>query len=161
MRAFLGLGANLAQPEQQLRVAIATLAASLDVRLVACSPLYGSSPMGPQDQPDYMNAVVEVETQLEPLALLDFCQSLEQAHHRERSIHWGARTLDVDILAIDDVVMDHERLTLPHVGIAQRDFVVLPWCDIAPDYCIPRLGFVKEIAVSGSFSARPLSSSLA
>jgi 2-amino-4-hydroxy-6-hydroxymethyldihydropteridine diphosphokinase len=160
MRAFLGLGANLAQPERQLRAAIATLATSLDVRLVARSRLYASLPMGPQDQPDYINAVVAVETHLEPLALLDFCQSLEQSHQRERKLHWGARTLDVDILSIDDLVMNHERLTLPHVGIAQRDFVVLPWCDIAPDYVIPRLGCVKDIAVSGGFSARPLSLSL-
>lgn len=160
MRAFLGLGANLAQPEKQLLAAIEYLGVSPGVRLLSCSRLYASSPMGPQDQPDYVNAVVEIETQLAPLALLDFCQAMEQAQHRERKEHWGARTLDVDILSIDDCVIDSERLILPHVGIAYRDFVVLPWQEIAPDYHIPNLGLVKYLIVESSFHARPLSTLL-
>lgn len=158
MRAFLGLGANLAQPEQQVNDAINDLRASSQLRLLQVSPLYVSAPMGPQDQPDYINAVVEIETQLEPLALLDLCQSIEQLHQRERGLRWGARTLDIDILSIDEIVLNSERLTLPHVGIASRDFVVLPWCDIAPDYIIPMLGAVGQIQLAADFAARPLSS---
>jgi len=160
VRAFLGLGANLAQPEKQLFAAVAYLRAASEVTLVACSRLYISSPMGPQDQPDYVNAVVEIEAHLAPLALLDFCQAMELAQHRERKEHWGARTLDVDILSIDDYVIDSERLTLPHKGIAYRDFVVLPWQEIAPNYIVPKLGSVKQLVIEGGFFARPLSSSL-
>jgi len=160
VRVFLGLAANLAQPEKQLVAAIAYLDAAPEVNLVSCSRLYASSPMGPQDQPDYVNAVVEIETQLAPLALLDFCQAIEQAQHRERKEYWGARTLDVDVLSIDDCVINSERLTLPHVGIAFRDFVILPWQEIAPDYLIPNLGQVKNILVERGFHARPLSLSL-
>lgn len=158
MRAFLGLGANLAQPEQQVHDAINDLRSSCQLRLLQVSPLYVSAPMGPQDQPDYINAVVEIETELEPLALLDLCQSIEQAHQRERGVRWGARTLDIDILSIDEIVLNSDRLTLPHVGIAYRDFVILPWCDIAPDYIIPMLGAVCRIQLAAGFAARPLSS---
>ncbi len=158
MRVFLGLGANLAQPEQQILTAIETLRQSVDVKLVRSSRLFGSSPMGPKDQPDYVNAVVEIETELAPLALLDLCQLIEQAHHRERVLRWGARTLDIDILSVDDLVIQSERLTLPHPGIASRDFVVLPWRDIAPDYIIPNLGAVLSIHVAAHFAAHPLSS---
>lgn len=158
MRVFLGLGANLAQPEQQILTAIEALSQSVDVKLVQSSRLFGSSPMGPQDQPDYVNAVVEIETELAPLALLDLCQSIEQTHHRDRTIRWGARTLDIDILSIDNLVIKNERLTLPHPGIASRDFVVLPWRDIAPDYIVPNLGAVVSIHVVADFAAHPLSS---
>jgi 2-amino-4-hydroxy-6-hydroxymethyldihydropteridine diphosphokinase len=158
LRVFLGLGANLAQPEQQILTAIETLRQSVDVKLVRSSRLFGSSPMGPKDQPDYVNAVVEIETELAPLALLDFCQLIEQAHHRERGVRWGARTLDIDILSVDDLVIQSERLTLPHPGIASRDFVLLPWRDIAPDYIIPNLGAVVSIHVAADFAAHPLSS---
>jgi 2-amino-4-hydroxy-6-hydroxymethyldihydropteridine diphosphokinase len=158
LRVFLGLGANLAQPEQQILTAIETLRQMVDIVVIQTSRLYGSSPMGPQDQPDYVNAVVEVETELSPLALLDLCQLIEQTHHRNRSVRWGARTLDIDILSIDDLVVHSERLTLPHPGIASRDFVVLPWRDIAPDYIIPNLGAVLSIHVAADFSAHPLSS---
>lgn len=160
MRAFLGLGANLAQPEQQVLSAIIQLRLSAVVQVVQSSRLYASAPMGPQDQPDYVNAVVEIETQLDLIELLDFCQSIELAHHRERNLHWGARTLDIDILSIDDCVMNTERLTLPHPGIVFRDFVVVPWREIAPDYVIPTVGAVNTIQIKGDFSARPVLSSL-
>lgn len=159
MRAFLGLGANLVQPKEQIRAAIEALRASIVVRVLSVSPLYASAPMGPQDQPDYVNAVVEIETQLEPIALLDFCQGIEQAHHRQRKVHWGARTLDVDILSISDCIMMTDRLILPHPGIALRDFVVLPWRDIAPDYFVPSLDYVKNIRVENGFSAHLLTES--
>jgi 2-amino-4-hydroxy-6-hydroxymethyldihydropteridine diphosphokinase len=157
MRAFLGLGSNLAHPEDQIYSAIQALKAASVVCVIQCSRFYGSTPMGPQNQPDYINAVVEIETELEPLALLDFCQSIELTHHRERQSHWAARTLDIDILSIDVLIMNHERLVLPHSGIVYRDFVVLPWQEIAPNYVIPNLGCVKDIVLESTFSAHPLS----
>lgn len=158
MLAYLGLGANLNQPVQQLNQAVQALRAQPMIRCLRVSPYYQSAPMGPKDQPDYVNAVVECETDLSPLALLELCQSIEQAQLRERKRHWGERTLDIDILSIEDLVMQSERLTLPHPGIIHRDFVVLPWRDLAPEYEIPMLGRVSELPIRGDFSAHPMPS---
>lgn len=158
MYAYLGLGANLNDPVQQLNRAVQTLRVHPSIQSLRVSPYYQSTPMGPQDQPDYVNAVVACETHLSPLALLDLCQSIEQAQLRVRQRHWGERTLDVDILSMGDLVMQTERLILPHPGIAQRDFVVLPWRDLAPDYEIPMLGRVSELPIRGGFSAHPMPS---
>lgn len=154
--AYLGLGANLNQPIQQLNLAVAALRKHPCIHALRVSAYYTSSPMGPQDQPDYVNAVVECLTDLSPLALLDVCQSIEQAQHRERKRHWGERTLDMDILSVGGCVMQTERLTLPHPGIALRDFVVLPWQEIAPNYRIPTLGLVAELHVLADYQARPI-----
>lgn len=143
-KVFLGLGANLDQPVQQLRQAMISLRAHTQLSFMACSSLYASRPMGPSDQPDYVNAVVEIHTRLDPLALLDVCQSIEQQQHRQRLRHWGPRTLDIDLLCMG-IEFDHPRLKLPHPGIAQRDFVLLPWQEIAPEHEIPGLGRVSAL----------------
>lgn len=160
MLAFLGLGANLLQPEQQLHHAIHQLSEHNQISDVRVSPFYASQPMGPQDQPDYVNAVVSLETTLTPVELLDFCQLIEQKQQRVRGQRWGARTIDVDILSIDQLIMETPRLTLPHPGIAYRDFVVLPWKALAPDYCIPKLGRVGDILIADSYGATPICTSL-
>lgn len=160
MLAYLGLGANLNQPVQQLNQAVQALCAHPMIQSVRVSPYYQSVPMGPQDQPNYVNAVVECETVLSPLALLDVCQSIEQAQLRVRNRHWGERTLDIDVLSVGDCVMQTERLTLPHPGIVHRDFVLLPWRDLAPDYTIPTLGVVSTLTLLGNFNAQPIPSSL-
>lgn len=160
MLAYLGLGANLNQPVQQLNQAVQALRAHPMIRCLCVSPYYQSAPMGPKDQPDYVNAVVECETDLSPLELLDLCQSIEQTQLRVRDRHWGERTIDVDILSIGDLVMQSERLTLPHPGIIDRDFVVLPWRDLAPDYAIPTLGLVSQLTCTREFNAQPMKSSL-
>lgn len=159
MLAYLGLGANLNRPVQQLNQAVQALRMQPMIRCLRVSPYYQSAPMGPQDQPDYVNAVVECETDLSPLALLEVCQLIEQAQLRERKRHWGERTLDIDILSIDDLVMQSERLTLPHPGIIYRDFVVLPWRDLAPDYAIPTLGLVNQLTCASEFNAQPMTPS--
>lgn len=143
--AYIGLGSNLDEPRLQLRSAIAELQ-QLDVmKLVAVSPLYASSPMGPQDQPDYVNAVAAVETSLTPHTLLKRLQLLEQQHGRQRLRHWGERTLDLDILLFGEEMLDDADLTLPHPGLTERNFVVYPLADIAPNIEIPGQGALSQI----------------
>ncbi len=135
--AYIGLGANLDQPQQQLKQALRELAHLPESSLVAQSSLYHSKPVGPQDQPDYVNAVALIETELEPLALLDALQQLEQDHGRIRKRHWGERTLDLDIILIDDQIIDSERLQVPHPFAQQRSFVLFPLSEINPQLTFP------------------------
>ncbi|KXS37173.1 MAG: 2-amino-4-hydroxy-6-hydroxymethyldihydropteridine diphosphokinase [Halomonadaceae bacterium T82-2] len=134
--AYVGLGSNLDDPEHQVRRALAELDALPLTRCEAGSPLYRSTPMGPQDQPPFINAVARLATHLSPLALLDQLQALEQRHRRVRRRHWGPRTLDLDLLLYGDCRGRWPRLTLPHPGITERNFVLVPLADIAPDTCI-------------------------
>lgn len=126
-RAYIGLGSNLGDSQALLQDAVAQLSA---LGPVLVSRLYASAPMGPQDQPDYLNAVVGVDTALSPLALLDALQHLEQLAGRRRLRHWGERTLDLDLLLFDDLTLATERLTVPHVGLLERSFVVQPLLDL-------------------------------
>lgn len=126
---YIGLGSNLGDSQQILIEAVAKLAT---LGKVKTSKLYQSPPMGPQDQPHYVNAVVQLETELAPLALLDELQRLEQEAGRVRLRHWGERTLDLDLLVYGEQQISNERLTVPHVGVLERDFVVLPLLDIDP-----------------------------
>jgi 2-amino-4-hydroxy-6-hydroxymethyldihydropteridine diphosphokinase len=136
--AFVGLGSNLAGPADQVIAGADALAAIADTRLVARSPLYGSAPMGPADQPDYVNAVAWLRTDLAPHALLEELQRIEATTGRDRSgERWGPRTLDLDLLLYDDVRCRDQRLTLPHPGIAERAFVLVPLADIGPDVTLP------------------------
>jgi 2-amino-4-hydroxy-6-hydroxymethyldihydropteridine diphosphokinase len=134
---YIGLGANLNQPQQQIEQAFIELAQLPNSALVAQSSLYHSKPVGPQDQPDYINAIALLDTQLEPLALLDALQQLEQNHGRIRKRHWGERTLDLDIILIDDCVVDSERLKVPHPFAQQRTFVLYPLSEINPQLVFP------------------------
>ncbi|WP_371822599.1 2-amino-4-hydroxy-6-hydroxymethyldihydropteridine diphosphokinase [Methylococcus sp. EFPC2] len=146
--AYLGLGSNLDDPLRQLRNARAAVAALPQTREFACSRYYRSAPMGPADQPDYVNAVLAVQTTLEPEALLCALQAIEAAQGRVRKAgeRWGARTLDLDILLYGDRVICTDRLTVPHVGIAQREFVLYPLAEIAPaDLDIPGYGRLADL----------------
>jgi len=133
VRAVVGLGSNLQQPERQLRQALDALRAIAEEGVVKASSLYRSPPMGPQDQPDYINAVAVIETVLEPLELLDQLQQIEQQQGRERKRHWGERTLDLDLLLYGDQSIDHPRLQVPHPGITERSFVLLPMQEVLGD----------------------------
>lgn len=143
--AYVGLGSNLDNPESQIRVAMDRLAALPHSCLQACSSLYCSAPMGPQDQPDYVNAVVGLSTALGPHALLDELQAVEHAQGRIRTRHWGPRTLDLDMLLYGEDVLTTERLRIPHPGIAQRNFVLYPLAEISPQLEIPGLGPVQSL----------------
>lgn len=145
MRVFIGLGSNLENPLEQIKTAIKDMKAMIDTELVACSSLYKSPPMGPQDQPDYINAAIELETTLTPHSLLDELQKIEQQHGRVRKRHWGERTLDLDVLVYGEQVLKDDRLTVPHPGIAERAFVVYPLAELDSGLVIPGLGNVAQL----------------
>jgi 2-amino-4-hydroxy-6-hydroxymethyldihydropteridine diphosphokinase len=143
--AFIGLGSNLDNPESRVRRAIQTLDGLPGSGVLAVSSLYRSAPMGPKDQPDYVNAVVQLVTGLSPEALLDQLQLVEQIHGRTRGQHWGPRTLDLDILLYGDDVITTERLQIPHPGLALRNFVLYPLAEIDECIVIPSLGTVRSL----------------
>lgn len=135
---YIGIGSNLGDPIAQAKQAITALKDISDSRLVSVSSLYASKPMGPSDQPDYVNAVAMLETSLEPLALLDALQHIEQTQGRVRKAErWGPRTLDLDILLISDLTIEQPRLTVPHYGMREREFVLYPLLEIAPKLVLP------------------------
>ncbi len=135
--AYIGIGSNLGDPVGQIQQALAELEQLPQSQLVQTSSLYGSKPMGPQDQPDYVNAVAKLETELSPLDLLDALQQLEQDHQRIRERRWGPRTLDLDIVLFDQQSIQLPRLTVPHVGMHQRNFVLYPLAEISPELSLP------------------------
>ena len=137
VRAWVGLGSNLEDPLQQLARAVTRLATMPRSALLDQSPFYRSRPMGPQDQPDFVNGVVLLETALPPHELLDHLQRLEQDHGRVRLRRWGPRTLDLDLLLYGDQVIATDRLTVPHPGLTERDFVLRPILDIDRDAILP------------------------
>lgn len=144
--AYIGLGSNLASPTAQVLSARRDIAALSGVTEIAFSNLYASVPMGPQDQPDYINAVMGISTHLEPLALLYALQAIESAHGRVRGKQrWGARTLDLDLLLYNDQQINSEELTVPHPGIAHRAFVLHPLQDCNPDMVIAGKGNLADL----------------
>lgn len=138
--AFIGLGSNLSDPHVQLEQAMIALAALPACRQLKASSFYRSQPMGPQDQPEYINAVASLETDLKPEALLNALQAIEQAQGRVRDERWGPRTLDLDILLYGDELISSDRLTVPHPGLPEREFVLYPLYELAPGLVIPGQG---------------------
>lgn len=144
VRAYLGVGSNLNDPAAQVRQAFRALAELSACRLIACSPLYRSAPLGgPPDQPDYVNAVVALDTALSAEALLDALQAIENQQGRVRTLRWGPRTLDLDILLYGSRQCADPQLTLPHPRLQERDFVLYPLCDVAPDLILPGRGALR------------------
>lgn len=145
MRVFLGLGSNLEAPIEQLQKARNTLANTKRISEITFSSLYQSPPMDLQNQPDYINAVMEIETDLSPLELLAITQAVENEQGRIRKERWGARTLDIDILLFGDEIVDLPNLIIPHYGMTQRAFVLCPLFEIAPDLTIPTYGKLADL----------------
>ncbi len=145
--AYIGLGGNLNDPVQQLRSARSAIIALPGVRERACSGFYRSAPMGPAGQPDYVNAVMAVETTLSPHELLKALQAIESSHGRVRTgLRWGPRTLDLDILLYGGEQIADDALTIPHPGIADREFVLYPLAEIAPpDLQVPGKGMLGDL----------------
>ena len=136
--AYIAVGSNLADPVSQANLAIETLKSLPQSKFIAASKLYSSTPMGPQNQPDYINAVVAIETELTPIELLNCTQAIEQEQGRVRKDErWGPRTLDLDIILYGNEVIDSERLTVPHYGMKEREFVLYPLAEIAPSLQLP------------------------
>jgi len=135
--ATIGLGSNLGDPVDQIERAIEAIGSLPLCGVRAVSGLYANPPIGPQDQPDYVNAVAEIETALAPEALLRALKGLERAAGRSYTRHWGERMLDLDILTFGDREMADPELTVPHPEIANRHFVLAPWLEIRPDAALP------------------------
>lgn len=139
-RAWIGLGSNLGDPLAQLQRAVSALSSLPDSTLAAVSDAYRNPALtlpGSAPQPDYLNAVAALDTLLEPLALLDALQAIENEQGRVREQRWGARTLDLDLLLLGDLILDTPRLLLPHPAIPQRLFVLQPLIDLAPELILP------------------------
>ena len=132
-RAYLALGSNLGDRLAHLQLAVDALADTPGVQVHALSRVYETAPVGGPPQDAYLNAVVAIETDLDPHELLRRCQEIEQLAARERSERWGPRTLDVDVLLIDGTRLDTEDLTIPHPRMWERGFVLAPLRDVAPD----------------------------
>jgi 2-amino-4-hydroxy-6-hydroxymethyldihydropteridine diphosphokinase len=144
--AYIGVGSNLADPESQVRGAFAKLAELPRTRVILTSPIYISRPFGPVTQPDFANAVAGILTQLEPHALLEGLHSIEAAQGRPKERErWGPRVIDLDVLVYGRQRLTDSQLTVPHPGIVERNFVLYPLADIAPDLDIPGLGRVIEL----------------
>lgn len=142
-QAYIGLGSNLQNPLQQLAQAMQEIKALPESILQKSSRIYQSAAIGPA-QDDFINAVVMIDTQLTPIELLDALQAIEQHHQRRREMHWGPRTLDLDILLYDQLQIQSERLTIPHPFLTQRAFVLLPLSDINPELQLPDGSWIKD-----------------
>ncbi len=147
-RCYVGLGSNLENPRQQVTIALQELRQIADTSLLSSSSLYRSDPVGPADQPDYVNAVALLETSLQPEALLDQLQSLEQRHRRVRHTHWGPRTLDLDIILFGNQTIQSPRLTVPHPFANERNFVLWPLFEISPDLIFPDGRSINDLLVA-------------
>jgi 2-amino-4-hydroxy-6-hydroxymethyldihydropteridine diphosphokinase len=145
-RAFIAIGSNLQQPRLQVEQAFMALCGLSGTRVTRHSSLYRTAPVGYDNQPDFINAVAEVETGLEPLELLKELLTLESFQGRERPFPNAPRVLDLDLLLYNDVVMQTPELTLPHPRMHTRGFVLLPLQEIAPDLVIPGRGTVESLA---------------
>ena len=137
--AFIAIGSNMESPAANCRRAMDRLGDSPGMTLLARSSLYRSEPFGKTDQDWFVNAVVRIDTSLSPEELLMACLSIEQEMGRSRSEKWGPRIIDLDILFYDDLILKLEGLEIPHPGIPERSFVLVPMNEIAPDYTHPQL----------------------
>ena len=154
-RVYIALGSNLANPLHQVQSALNALAELPQTQLIATSSLYRTPPLGPQDQPDYLNAVVALDTDLSAENLLDHTQKIELEHGRVRKDErWGPRTLDLDILLFGDEIINTERLTVPHYDMKNRQFMLYPLAEIAPELHFPTGESLQSIIAQ--LSAEPL-----
>ncbi|MDK9355215.1 2-amino-4-hydroxy-6-hydroxymethyldihydropteridine diphosphokinase [Lelliottia sp. V106_10] len=136
--AYIAIGSNLASPLEQVNAAVQALSEIPQSRLVAVSAFYRTPPLGPQDQPDYLNAAVVLETALDAETLLDNTQRIELQQGRQRKAErWGPRTLDLDIMLFGDEVIHTERLTVPHYDMKNRGFMLWPLFEVAPELTFP------------------------
>lgn len=150
---YLGLGGNLTEPGRRrrdfLRSGLAALNAATGVKVNRVSSLYQTDPVGPQDQDRFLNCAAEIETSLNPLDLLDLCQAIEHEHHRVRTIKWGPRTLDLDLLLWGTRIVDEERLIIPHPEMINREFVLAPLAELAGEAVHPILNQPIERLLAG------------
>jgi 2-amino-4-hydroxy-6-hydroxymethyldihydropteridine diphosphokinase len=144
-RAVLALGSNLGNRLETIQGAVDALEDTPGLRVKAVSPVYETEPFGVENQPAYFNAVVVIRTTLPPSSLLERAGAIEEAFHRERPHRWAPRTIDVDIVAYQDVVCDDPVLTLPHPRAHERAFVLAPWFDVEPEAELPGRGPIARL----------------
>jgi len=144
---FISLGSNLGDRRENLRAAMAALPPT--VRVTAQSPVYQTAPWGYADQPDFLNQVVEGETELSPRELLVHLKSLESRLGREKTFRYGPRQIDLDILFYADFIVEESDLQIPHPRLHERAFVLVPLADLAPDWVHPRLGLEVQALLAG------------
>ena len=144
--AYLSLGSNIGNREDNLRRAIKLIAKDESTRVSEVSSLYSTAPVGYEDQPDFLNAVAVVETVLSPRKLLSLCAKIEDILGRKRTIRWGPRVIDIDILLYDNINMQDNDLIIPHPRMMERAFVLVPLADIAPDLVLPGGYTAKDAA---------------
>ncbi|GDX31099.1 2-amino-4-hydroxy-6-hydroxymethyldihydropteridine diphosphokinase [Actinomycetes bacterium] len=149
----LALGANLGDPMAALQGAVKALSQHPAIEITSVSSAYQTDPVGGPEQPVYLNAVVLAKTTLTAHELLAVAHEIENSWHRTREVHWGARTLDIDIITYGDLVSLDEILTLPHPRAGGREFVLVPWLEIDPSAELPGIG-----PVAGLVAARPTGS---
>ena len=145
MLAYIGLGSNLNSPKQQVKDAVMALHTAKDVEVVNLSSLYQSPPIDDSKQPDYINAIVQVNTHLTPLELLYVCQDIETQQHRVREKKWGARTIDLDIIIYGVQVVASKQLIIPHPQMMNRAFVLIPLAELEDDLKVPVLGPIQNL----------------
>lgn len=156
--AYIGLGSNLSDTvagqeldsRAQLNLAIDSLSAHPHILVSKRSSFYQTPAIGPGEQPNYINTVAQLDCQLAPLDLLDLLQSIENQQGRVRTVRWGARTLDLDILLYDQLIENSERLTVPHPRMHERGFVLAPLSEIAPDLCLPNGENIQQLLANCS-----------
>lgn len=144
-RVAFSIGSNLGNRFEHLQRAVELISGTIEIFNVKLSKVYETKPVGGPSQDDYLNAVVVAETKLTPIDLLELAQKIESDGNRVRETHWGPRSIDVDILAFDQVVLDGSNLTIPHPRISERAFVLVPWNDVDPNFVVPGLGAVSDL----------------
>ncbi|UBH13055.1 2-amino-4-hydroxy-6-hydroxymethyldihydropteridine diphosphokinase [Macrococcus armenti] len=146
MRVYISFGSNIGDREQQINEALNKLQQVCDTELVTVSSLYETAPVGGVIQDDFLNGAAIVETSLTPIDFLNEIQRIELELGRERKVHWGPRTIDLDVLLMDDYIIEHERLNVPHPYMHERSFVLIPLAEIAPEAVHPILNkSIKEL----------------
>ena len=149
MRYVIAVGANLGEAALVVDHALDTLAERLNGDLVVRSSLYRTAPVGGPEQPDFINAVAIIDSDLEPPEILTRLQAMESESGRVRDVRWGPRTLDLDVIVAGDVVSDDPKLTIPHPRAHERAFVLTPWLEIDPLAKIPGIGEIRTIVDAG------------
>ena len=145
-QVYLGIGSNKNHPYFRIYTVLKQINRIKSTNIVKKSSLYVTKPLGPQAQPNFINCVIEIRTNLEPLALLYELQNLERVHNRKKTKRWGPRSMDIDILIYNNLIMNTDKLTIPHPGLKYRDFVLIPLYEIARyGYEIPKYGKITSL----------------
>ena len=145
-QVYLGIGSNKNHPYFRINTVLKQINRIKSTNIIKKSSLYVTKPLGPQAQPNFINSVIEIRTSLEPIDLLDELQNLERLHNRKKTKRWGPRSMDIDILIYNNLIMNTDKLVIPHPGLEYRDFVLIPLYEITSyRYEIPKYGKITTL----------------